>query len=220
MVDCGGFEEYVTSTGITLQEIKNVQFEDLSDDDFILSNYQVPGFSMTEKRWCWFMVDSIQDISFDDDAFDKLILPTGQKRLVRALTKQHIWGEDNFDDVIKSKGKGCIFLLHGPPGVGKTATAEGIADDLRRPIYVVMSGDMGTSLDTIESRFRTVLKLVRRWDAILLMDEADVFLEKRATHDLSRNGLVTSQSPTHLLWPFISIFFGVSYDFGTELTAN
>jgi DNA polymerase III delta prime subunit len=28
-----------------------------------------------------------------------------------------------FDDMIKGKGKGMVFLLHGEPGVGKTLTA-------------------------------------------------------------------------------------------------
>lgn len=31
-------------------------------------------------------------------------------------------------DFIQSKGEGQIFLLHGPPGVGKTYTAECIAE--------------------------------------------------------------------------------------------
>ena len=31
-------------------------------------------------------------------------------------------------DFIQSKGEGQIFLLHGPPGVGKTNTAECIAE--------------------------------------------------------------------------------------------
>jgi len=32
--------------------------------------------------------------------------------------------KNTFDDVIQGKGKGIIMLLSGPPGVGKTLTAE------------------------------------------------------------------------------------------------
>ena len=33
--------------------------------------------------------------------------------------------------------------------------------------------------------------MVARWEAVLLLDEADVFLEARSTHDLERNKLVS-----------------------------
>jgi len=38
-------------------------------------------------------------------------------------------------DFIQSKGEGQIFLLHGPPGVGKTYTAECIAELTRMMSY-------------------------------------------------------------------------------------
>jgi hypothetical protein len=34
------------------------------------------------------------------------------------------------------------------------------------------------------------LRLAAHWNAIVLIDEADVFLEQRSSHDLTRNGLV------------------------------
>jgi hypothetical protein len=182
----------MTDKSIKLQSTK-LELDEITDSDYVLGRYQVAGFSLTEKRWCWFMVDYIDDISFDENAFDTLLLPPGQKRLVRALTRQHALGHDNFDDMIKNKGKGCILLLHGPPGVGKTATVESIADHIKRPMYVVMSGDLGSDLKAVESGFNKVLKLVTKWKAILLIDEADVFLEKRSSHDLARNSLVSSK---------------------------
>lgn len=41
--------------------------------------------------------------------------------------------------------EGTIFLLHGPPGVGKTLTAEAIAELLHKPLYVVSMGELGTT---------------------------------------------------------------------------
>jgi SpoVK/Ycf46/Vps4 family AAA+-type ATPase len=193
MIDCLSFVEHMTDKSIKLHSTKKLELDEITEKDYVLGHYQVAGFSLTEKRWCWFMVDNIDDIYFDENAFDTLLLPLGQKRLVQALTKQHVLGHDNFDDMIKNKGKGCIFLLHGPPGVGKTATVESIADAIKRPMYVMMSGDLGSDLKAVESNFSKVLKLVAKWKAILLIDEADVFLEKRSSHDLVRNSLVSSK---------------------------
>ena len=36
-------------------------------------------------------------------------------------------------DVVEGKGGSAVFLLHGPPGSGKTLTAEAIAEMLRKP---------------------------------------------------------------------------------------
>jgi hypothetical protein len=36
--------------------------------------------------------------------------------------------------------------------------------------------------------------LANRWDCILLLDEADVFLAERTKEDFKRNGLVAGQS--------------------------
>ena len=56
-------------------------------------------------------------------------------------------------DVIDGKGEGSIFLLHGPPGVGKTLTAEAIAELLHKPLYTVSMG-LGTNPESLESTCR------------------------------------------------------------------
>ena len=44
------------------------------------------------------------------------------------------------EDIVAGKGGSTIFLLHGPPGCGKTVTAEAIAEMLEMPLYVVTGG--------------------------------------------------------------------------------
>ncbi|KAJ7705121.1 P-loop containing nucleoside triphosphate hydrolase protein, partial [Mycena olivaceomarginata] len=77
------------------------------------------------------------------------------------------------------------------PGVGKTLTAECIAECTRRPLYVVSSGDLGTSASNLEHELTRILDLAHTWRAVLLIDEADVFLEKRTLTDVHRNALVS-----------------------------
>jgi hypothetical protein len=36
-------------------------------------------------------------------------------------------------------------------------------------------------------------RMASDWDAIVLLDEADVYLEQRTTHDLQRNSIVSGE---------------------------
>lgn len=139
-----------------------------------------------------FSIDNLNPVQWNDKVFGQLVLPADQKELITALVESHTIGNDNFDDFVKGKGKGFISLLHGPPGVGKTLTAESIAEHTRRPLYSVTSGELGTTPKDLEFNLSRILDIAAAWKAILLIDEADVFLEKRsATYDVGRNGLVS-----------------------------
>ena len=97
-------------------------------------------------------------------------------------------------DVIEGKGNGLAILLHGPPGVGKTLTAETIALATGRPLLVVSVAEIGMKAAKAEGRLNTILENAARWRAVLLMDEADVFLEERSSQSAdssNRNALVS-----------------------------
>ena len=55
---------------------------------------------------------------------------------------------------------------------------------------MVGAGDLGTHADELDSALHRVLALASAWKAVVLIDEADVFLEKRDLHDLVRNAMV------------------------------
>ncbi len=90
------------------------------------------GFSFVAKKWGEIPVSQLNEINFDDTAFDKLVLPAEKKKLISALVK---FQDRAFTDIITGKGGGCIFLLHGSPGVGKTLTAESLAELMHKPLY-------------------------------------------------------------------------------------
>lgn len=93
-------------------------------------------------------------------------------------------------DFVENKGKGLVFLLHGQPGVGKTYTAECLSQYVQRPLLTVTCADIGVQPSEVESNLRGWFKKAIRWDAIMLLDEADVYMEYRQIHDLNRNNLV------------------------------
>ncbi|TEY63314.1 hypothetical protein BOTCAL_0156g00220 [Botryotinia calthae] len=104
---------------------------------------------------------------------------------------EHKRASEIFDDVISGKGKGIIFLLSGGPGIGKTLTAESVAEQMRVPLYMLSAGDLGTESKDVESTLRSVLQMVTCWNAVLLLDECDVFLEARTSNSLERNKIVS-----------------------------
>jgi SpoVK/Ycf46/Vps4 family AAA+-type ATPase len=94
-------------------------------------------------------------------------------------------------DFVPGKGGGRIILLHGKPGVGKTSTAECVAELTKRPLLTITCGDLGTNAMSVDQELTRWLRLGTLWNAVLLFDEADVFLEARAHGDIDRNSLVS-----------------------------
>lgn len=64
------------------------------------------------------------------------------------------------------------FLLHGPPGTGKTSTAIAIASELKRPLYVLTPGMMGDARSA-EGPLRDVPA-----GCVLLVEEAEQIFGK------------------------------------------
>lgn len=104
----------------------------------------------------------------------------------------------SIDDLIAGKGAGLVTLLHGPPGTGKTLTAECVAESFGKPLYHVTCGEIGTCADEFEDRLEEIFDDAVTWGAILVLDEADVFLQERDYENLERNALVSSKYPTFL----------------------
>lgn len=172
--------------------IHNKPHEVFDEEQLLIASSVVIGFSFSEKLWLEFAVSKIGEIQWNTNAFDSLILPDNQKSIVKALVSSHAFHPSrSIDDIIAGKGKGLVAVLHGGPGLGKTLTVESIADLLKRPLYMVSAGDLGTNSQTLERELQSILDIAHAWGAVLLLDEADVFLEKRSTHDIHRNALVS-----------------------------
>lgn len=58
---------------------------------------------------------------------------------------------------------------------------------------VLTSSDIGTDPKEIEFNLTSRFKTATSWGAVLLIDEADVFMERRSTADLERNSLVAGE---------------------------
>ncbi|OPB41404.1 AAA family ATPase [Trichoderma guizhouense] len=161
------------------------------DENFL---YQAPlmikAYNLKRKKWVDLHLDGIREISWNTKAFESLVLNKKTKRLIQALISNQIETEKS-TDLISGKGNGLIMLLHGGPGTGKTLTAESVAEIAKKPLYPVTCGDIGTKPEDVENYLESVLYLGKTWGCVVLLDEADVFLEQRSLEDLQRNALVS-----------------------------
>ncbi|OJJ41872.1 hypothetical protein ASPWEDRAFT_48338 [Aspergillus wentii DTO 134E9] len=175
-----------------MDDVQDPSDREFSEEELLIASPVVLGFAFSEKLWLEFSISGVSEIDWNEKAFDSLVLPDNQKSIVKALVESHTFrAAQNIDDVIQGKGKGLVAVLHGPPGTGKTLTAEGIAELLKRPLYMVSAGELGTDSRTLEGELNKILDIAHSWGAVLLLDEADIFLEKRTIQDIHRNALVS-----------------------------
>ncbi|RSL40789.1 hypothetical protein CEP54_016019, partial [Fusarium duplospermum] len=156
--------------------------KELEDEDLLICGPTVLGFCLSDKTFLEFAVDHVRDITWSPSSYDNVKLPETQKKAIWALTQTYCSRDKDpsFKDFVQGKGRGINFLLYGPPGVGKTLTAETIAESCKLPLYTVAAGQIGVDPVRVESFLTTTFKIASRWKAILLIDEADVFLAQRS----------------------------------------
>ncbi|KLU90774.1 hypothetical protein MAPG_10625 [Magnaporthiopsis poae ATCC 64411] len=163
----------------------------LADEDCLLTSPFVPGFDLKTKEWSRFSVDHISEIEWDDAVFSNLVAPGDQKELAWSFVASKMSASSEFDDFVAEKGRGVVILAFGGPGVGKTYTAEAVAEKGRLPLYTLSAGALGAKPGEVEAALSLALDLCQRWRAVLLLDEADVFLAARQEDALARNELVS-----------------------------
>jgi hypothetical protein len=124
----------------------------------------------------WVHVDDIEPYEYQPELKQKLVLPESQTDLIDILTAEM---DVLMDDIVEGKSGGTTVLCAGPPGVGKTLTAEVYSEIIKRPLYRVHSGQLGLNVAEMEMALKEVLTRAQRWGAVMLIDEADVYIKRR-----------------------------------------
>ncbi|MEZ5645366.1 MAG: AAA family ATPase [Burkholderiaceae bacterium] len=80
---------------------------------------------------------------------------------------------------LKARGHGTL-CFHGAPGTGKTALAEHIARELDRPLMIRRASDLVSKfVGETEQQMAAMFREAEAEKAVLLLDEADSFLQDR-----------------------------------------
>ncbi|KAI1074171.1 P-loop containing nucleoside triphosphate hydrolase protein [Whalleya microplaca] len=178
-----------TETKYVSQAVMDRDEPPAAPERYIFPN-NIIGYNLRAKKWVDLEVDLIQEVAWNKKAFENLVVDEETKDLVKALVMDQLEAERG-TDLIRNKGNGLIMLLHGSPGTGKTFTAESVAEMAEKPLYSVTCGDIGTEPEKVEKYLQSVLHLGKIWNCVVLIDEAEVFLEQRTLSDLTRNALVS-----------------------------
>ncbi|KAJ5587306.1 ATPase AAA-type core [Penicillium hispanicum] len=199
MADFPGVWLPYTELGRVILDRKTFQEDQFSNGSSIQSKTPEPllcppfeyGFSLSRKEWGRYFVDKIRDVEWREDVWDSLIIHDRQKLVLRSLVTSHTFPEDARDQM-KQKGRGLVILLQGTPGSGKTLTAETAAEGSQKALMMTSLGELNkwNSTWSFEYRLKLLLRYATMWRAVVLMDEADVFLEARNNDSSQRNSIV------------------------------
>lgn len=143
-------------------------------------------FDLRTHEFFWVHADNMVPYEYDKSLREKLILPPSHRDLLDVLTSDL---NAFVEDIIEGKSAGNVILCKGIPGVGKTLTAEVYAELIERPLYSIHSGTLGTSASQIEKNLQVIFQRAKRWDCVLLLDEADVFVVQRGDN-IEQNAIV------------------------------
>jgi len=164
------------------------EFSDLQAE---LCPATVACYALQRRSWYDVLCSKISEVEWATDTMENLVIDETTKRTLICLVEQHKKNQDKgLSDIIQFKGKGLIVVLHGNPGVGKTLTAEAVAEHTQKPLYPINIGEF-TNTNDVVGQLAMHFRRASQWDAVLLMDEADVLLEKRSYENLTRNAIVS-----------------------------
>ncbi|KAI8718137.1 AAA domain-containing protein [Fusarium sp. LHS14.1] len=178
-----------------------IKDDEWTDEDLALLPKRLFGYVLRERRFARLEVQGINLNSQQSRiTLQDIQMPEPRRKIIRSVVSAHFKARQNEKqgmstvqlDVVQGKGKGLVILLHRAPGVGKTATAEAVAIENRKPLFPITCGDLGFSPSAVDKSLRDTFRYAHLWDCILLLDEADVFLTQRDRNDgnLERNALV------------------------------
>lgn len=192
------FKAGTTAKCVNDEEILDRRFEMMTDAEFWRQNGFEQGFEkiplhcyvhlfhLELHQNIWVHVQNLTSYEYKPELREKLILPTQHRELIDILTADM---NVLMEDIVEGKSGGTTILCKGAPGLGKTLTAEVYSEVVGKPLYRVHSGQLGITAASVEQNLSAILRRAARWDAILLLDEADVYIRCR-DNDLQHNAIV------------------------------
>ena len=146
------------------------------------------GFDIKNGAYMVTHMGSIKPHVFQPSVIKNLHIPVTYKNFLRVLIAGQS-GEIEGKDVVRGKGQGINILSSGSPGLGKTLAAEVLAENCEMPLYSIQCSQLGIMADAVENNLLELTQRAHRLGAVLLLDEADVYIRQRGM-DIMQNAIV------------------------------
>jgi hypothetical protein len=143
-------------------------------------------FSLASHEFAVVHIDNVVLYEYNAALAEKLVLPPDHRSLIDVLIGT---STKRSEDLVRGKTGGVVILCSGMPGTGKTLTAEIYAEVAARPLYTVQCSQLGVDAESLEKELGVVLRRSIRWNAITLIDEADVYIHERGSN-INQNAVV------------------------------
>ncbi|KAL4950835.1 P-loop containing nucleoside triphosphate hydrolase protein [Aspergillus filifer] len=175
---------------------KGIKLQQMTEKNFLVCCPTVRCFSFMEKAFLECAVADLHEAVWNPGSFDCLKIPQDMKQILLSLATSRLGLTQTvpFDDIIEGKGRGINILLHGPTGVGKTFTVEATAEWFKLPLYSISAGELIVDhgdLHALEHQLDIIFRVAKHFNAVLLLDEADAFMERRTSYLDAHNRLLT-----------------------------
>lgn len=174
--------------------------ECLLGDDLCLLPRRMYGYVLRDRKFLPLDVRKLKVVQPSKDGLNSLMVDRTIKKMIESTVRAHFFDKElrrdlsagrlMTQDVISGKGNGTFILLHGVPGVGKTALAEAMAQSMGKPLFTITCGDLGITPSEVEKNLSQIFRLANLWDCVLLLDEVDTFFSERDRTDLVRTSIV------------------------------
>ena len=84
-----------------------------------------------------------------------------------------------------------VFVFTKNVKANSTSPSRLVADRTHRPLFYLQAEDLGINAAALGANIKRVFEMATEWDAVILLDEADVFMAERHPQDIARNELVS-----------------------------
>ena len=125
------------------------------------------------------------------NTYENLVLDKEKLSMITNLIRNR--AKDNINtnfDFVDRKGNSLVFLLYGKSGSGKCYIAESICEHINKPLLNINIGTIDLDPSNIINVMGNIFKYATRWNAIILFNNIDIFMENRSSQHLIKNALI------------------------------
>ncbi len=169
------FEQLVNQHQITVGEIAAVAAKRVSTFDEVQACLRVQSHhrmgNLAQHVECPFNWDDLVLPGYVDEMLQDMLFEA---------TERNVFWEDPQTRRLFPQGRGLMGLFSGPPGTGKTMSAQVIAAELGMDLFCIdLASVVSKYVGETSKNLEKILSRAQHMDVVLLFDEADALLGRR-----------------------------------------